>query len=173
MSKNEIYRQAEREIAALIEGLDDPIAAMASCASVLHQRLEAASWTGFYRVVAPELLRVGPYQGPPACLEIAFDRGVCGAVAATGKSLVVPDVHVFPGHVVCDAESRSEVVVPVFDASGALVAVLDVDSHRPAAFDDDDRTGLERIARLLTASLAGGSERERSHDTRILGSSSA
>ncbi len=154
MTQDDTYREAEREIAALIEGLDDPIATMASCASVLHQRLDAASWTGFYRVVAPDLLRVGPYQGPPACLEIAFDRGVCGAVATSGESLVVPDVHAFPGHVACDPGSLSEVVVPVFDPAGKLVAVLDLDSHLPAAFDDGDRRGLERIARLLTPSFA-------------------
>lgn len=154
MSSPELYQTTRGEIAALIEGLDDSVAAMASCASVLHERLEQASWTGFYRVVEPGLLRVGPYQGPPACLEIGFDKGVCGAVASTGRSLVVPDVHAFPGHVVCDPGSRSEVVVPVLDPNGDLVAVLDIDSHREAAFDDGDRTGLEEIAALLTPTFA-------------------
>lgn len=150
MTTVETYREAEAEITALLEGQTDPIAAMASCASVLHGRLSQASWTGFYRVVAPELLRVGPYQGPPACLEIAFDRGVCGAVASRGESLVVADVHAFDGHVVCDPNARSEIVIPVFGPGGAVVAVLDIDSHREAAFDDADRRGLERIAALLT-----------------------
>ncbi len=153
MDRSTLYQDAHREIAALLDGLDDPIAAMASCASVLHERLEAASWTGFYRVVAPDLLRVGPYQGPPACLEISFNRGVCGAVASSRRSLVVPDVHAFPGHVACDAKSLSEVVVPVFDPNGSLVGVLDIDSHSPAAFDDEDRAGLESIVPLLSPSF--------------------
>lgn len=155
MSSSELYRETRREIEALLEGLDDPVAAMASCASVLHERLEQASWTGFYRVVEPTLLRVGPYQGPPACLEIPFDQGVCGAVATSGESLVVPDVHAFPGHIACDAGARSEVVVPVRDPNGTLVAVLDVDSHEEAAFDEGDRAGLEEIVALLTPAFAG------------------
>lgn len=154
MSKETLYQDAEREIAALIDGLDDPIAAMASCASVLHGRLSAASWTGFYRVVAPGHLRVGPYQGPPACLEIPFERGVCGAAARTRESQVVEDVHSFEGHVACDPLARSEVVVPLFGANGEVVAVLDVDSHEPAAFDETDRQGLERIVRLVEPSFA-------------------
>ena len=154
MSKETVYRDAEREIAALIEGLDDPIAAMASCASVLHGRLPLASWTGFYRVVAPGKLLVGPYQGPPACLEIAFEHGVCGAAACSRETQVVADVHSFEGHVACDPRARSEVVVPLFDRAGEVVAVLDVDSHEPGAFDETDRLGLERIVRLLEPAFA-------------------
>lgn len=154
MTKETVYREAEREIAALIEGLDDPIAAMASCASVLHGRLPLASWTGFYRVVAPGKLLVGPYQGPPACLEISFGRGVCGAAARSRQSQVVADVHSFEGHVACDPLARSEVVVPLFDPDGEVVAVLDVDSHEAGAFDDADRDGLERIVRLLEPTFA-------------------
>ena len=124
------YETLHRELAAVLEGLDDPVAVMSTAACLIHQHLEAASWTGFYRVVEPgELLRVGPYQGPLGCLEIPFDRGVC------------------------DAAARSEIVVPVYDRRGTLTAVLDVDSHRPAAFGDDDRRGLERIAELLAAHL--------------------
>jgi len=149
MNKTEIYREAGSRIAELVRDLEDPIAAMASAVAVLHDLLPAASWTGFYRVVAPELLRVGPYQGPVGCLEISFDRGVCGAAARLEQSQVVDDVHSFEGHIACDASARSEVVVPVFDSKGALVAVLDVDSHEAAAFDDIDRTELERIVRLL------------------------
>jgi GAF domain-containing protein len=129
---------------------------MSTCAAVLHHRLPYASWTGFYRVVAPRLLRVGPYQGPLGCLEIPFDRGVCGAAAREGAVQIVPDVHAFPGHIACDSEARSEIVVPIRDAKGDLVAVLDLDSHQPAAFDDVDREGLERIADRLRASLGGG-----------------
>jgi GAF domain-containing protein len=152
-AKERIYREARAELAALLDGIDDPVAVMASAASVLHHRIERASWTGFYRVVAPGLLRVGPYQGPPGCLQIPFDRGVCGAAARTGRSQVVADVHAFPGHIACDADARSEIVVPVRDREGELVAVLDVDSHHPAAFAEADRIGLESIARLLTSHL--------------------
>ncbi len=146
MSKRETYAQALREIQAVLDGVEDPVTVMATVASVLHHKLPYASWTGFYCVREPTLLRVGPYQGPVACLEIPFDRGVCGAAARERKSKVVPDVHAFPGHVACDAAARSEIVVPVDDAQGNLVGVLDVDSHEPASFDEDDRVGLERIA---------------------------
>ena len=95
------------------------------------------------------LLRVGPYQGPLGCLEIPFDRGVCGAAARERRTQLVADVNAFPGHIACDAAARSEIVVPIFDRSGELVAVVDVDSHQPAAFDEVDREGLEAAARLL------------------------
>lgn len=153
MTAETLYSEVEREIAALIEGLDDPVAAMASCAAVLHGRLEQASWTGFYRVVPPGKLLVGPYQGPPACLEIPFGRGVCGAAVRLRETQVVADVHSFEGHVVCDPLSRSEIVVPLFGRDGEVVGVLDVDSHQPDAFDDADRQGLERIVRLLAPAL--------------------
>ena len=128
---------------------------MASCCSVLHEALPYTSWTGFYRVVEPELLRIGPYQGPPGCLEIPFSQGVCGAAAAQQTTQVVEDVHDFPGHIACDPRARSEIVVPVHDADGRLTAVLDVDSHQPGAFDDADRHGLEGLALLLSRHLAG------------------
>lgn len=150
-----MYRQILRELDAVLAGIDDPITAMSTCACVLHQRLEQASWTGFYRVVAPRLLRIGPYQGPLGCLEIPFDRGVCGAAARERAAQVVPDVHRFPGHIACDAGARSEIVIPIFAPRGELVAVLDIDSHQPAAFDEIDREGLERVAERLRASLGG------------------
>src|SRR6185295_17921462 len=102
-AKKEIYREALRELDAVLAGIDDPITAMSTCAAVLHQRLPYASWTGFYRVAAPRLLRAGPYQGPLGCLEISFDRGVCGAAARAGTAQIVPDVNAFPGHIACDA----------------------------------------------------------------------
>lgn len=146
-ARRAIYHQALRELDAVLDGSPaDPVTAMATAASILHGHLPYASWTGFYRVVAPELLRVGPYQGPVGCLEIPFARGVCGAAARERAPQLVPDVHAFPGHIACDAAARSEVVVPVDDAAGNLVAVFDVDSHEPASFDDDDRAGLEKIA---------------------------
>jgi GAF domain-containing protein len=144
--RRDTYRQILAEIDALLEGLDDPVTAMASAASVIHSHLPYASWTGFYRVVAPELLRVGPYQGPVGCLEIPFGRGVCGAAARERRSQLVPDVHAFPGHIACDAAARSEVVVPVVTPAGELVAVLDIDSHEPAAFSEEDVQGLEEVA---------------------------
>lgn len=152
-TKQERYRQLEGEIAAVLAGIDDAVTVMATAACLVHQALPAASWTGFYRVVAPGLLRVGPYQGPLGCLEIPFDRGVCGAAARERRSQLVPDVHAFPGHIACDAAARSEVVVPVDDAAGELVAVLDVDSHQPAAFDEEDREGLERVVAVLSRHL--------------------
>lgn len=147
--KRQLFREIVLELEALVEGLEDPIAAMASCACVLKERLPYASWAGFYRVVAPGLMRVGPYQGPVGCLEISFDRGVCGAAARERKTQLVPDVQAFPGHIACDSAARSEIVVPVSDPAGDLIAVLDLDSHQPAAFDEIDREGLERIAELL------------------------
>lgn len=154
-SKKEIYREALRELDSVLEGVDDPITAMATCACVLHRLLPYASWTGFYRVVAPRLLRVGPYQGPLGCLEISFDRGVCGAAARERRPQVVPDVHAFPGHIACDDAARSEIVMPVYNPGGELVAVLDIDSHQPAAFDEADREGLEPIVERLRRALGG------------------
>jgi L-methionine (R)-S-oxide reductase len=153
-AKRDIYAATLRDLDAILAGIEDDVTAMATCACLLHQRLSYASWTGFYRVVAPNLLRVGPYQGPLGCLEIPFDRGVCGAAARSRTTQLVADVHDFPGHIACDAEARSEVVVPILDRGGELIAVLDVDSHQPAAFDEEDRAGLERIADRLRAYLA-------------------
>lgn len=147
--KRALYREVSVSLQSIVEGLGDPIAAMASSACVLHAKIPYSSWTGFYRVVAPELLRVGPYQGPLGCLEISFNRGVCGAAARERKTQVVADVNAFPGHLACDSATRSEIVVPIFDPEGDLVAVLDLDSHSPAAFDDVDREELEQIAEIL------------------------
>ena len=153
--KNEIYATVLRDLEAVLAGIADDVTAMATCACLLHRSLAYASWTGFYRVVAPGLLRVGPYQGPLGCLEIPFARGVCGAAARSQTTQLVADVARFPGHIACDAAARSEIVVPIFDGGGALIAVLDVDSHAPAAFDAEDRAGLERIADLLRHHLGG------------------
>lgn len=145
LPKGEAWRQLEQHIAGVLEGLDDDIAAMATISCLVHHAF-GHLWTGFYRVVEPgKLLRVGPYQGTLGCLEIRFGRGVCGTSAATGQTQVVPDVHAFPGHITCDGRSASEIVVPVYDRQGALLAVFDVDSDRKAAFDDLDRVHLERV----------------------------
>lgn len=129
----------------LLEGSNDPIAAMATMSALLHHAF-GHLWTGFYRVVEPDrLLRVGPYQGSLGCLDIQFGRGVCGTAAAEKRSVVVPDVHAFPGHITCDPRSRSEIVVPVLTADGSLIAVLDIDSSVPGGFSEEDRVGLESL----------------------------
>lgn len=144
--KRHLYEEVLRDIESLLDGVDDSIAAMATSASVLFAKIPYASWAGFYRVVAPRLLRVGPYQGGIGCLEIPFERGVCGAAAREERTQLVADVNAFPGHIACDAAARSEIVVPIHEPGGRLIAVLDVDSHEPAAFDEIDREFLEKIA---------------------------
>ena len=129
------------------ETLDD-IALMATINSVLANRFEAFFWTGFYRVCGDRLV-VGPYIGTVGCLQIEFGRGVCGTAAQRRETIVVSDVSAFPGHIACDPNSKSEIVVPVLGPDGELIAVLDVDSDRLNAFDDDDRAGLERIVSLF------------------------
>jgi GAF domain-containing protein len=129
----------------VLEGSTDAIAGMATTSALLHHAF-GHLWTGFYRVVRPgTLLRVGPYQGSLGCQDIAFGRGVCGVAAAERRTVVVPDVHDFPGHITCDPRSRSEIVVPVFDAHGELMAVLDIDSSVPNAFGQEDQAGLEQL----------------------------
>ena len=132
------------KIVALCEGESDVIAKMASVVSVLHGGMRGFFWTGFYRMVDGELV-IGPYQGTVGCLRIEIGRGVCGTAAATGKTQVVEDVHDFPGHIACDPASRSEIVVPVRDSEGRLIAVLDVDSSRKGSFDKVDRQNLEGL----------------------------
>ena len=129
------------------ESLDE-IALMATVNSVLANRFEHFFWTGFYRVCGDRLV-VGPYIGTVGCLQIEFGRGVCGVAAEQRKTLIVSDVNQFPGHIACDPNSKSEIVVPVFSHDNALIAVLDVDSDRLDAFDEEDRVGLERIVALF------------------------
>ena len=139
------YAQLLELQSLLLEGSDDAIAGMATTSALLHHAF-GHLWTGFYRVVElGRLLRVGPYQGSLGCQEITFGRGVCGTAAAERRTVVVEDVHAFPGHITCDPRSQSEIVVPVFDAAGALIAVLDIDSSVPAAFGEADRAGLEQL----------------------------
>lgn len=126
----------------------DDIALMATINSVLANRFDYYFWTGFYRVCGDKLV-VGPYIGTVGCLQIDFGRGVCGTAAAKRETVLVPDVNEFPGHIACDANSKSEIVVPVFGRDGELMAVLDVDSDRLNAFDEEDRAGLERIVALF------------------------
>lgn len=140
------YEALDAHVHAVLDGIDDPVAAMATMSSLIHHAF-GHLWTGFYRVVAHELLRVGPYQGTVGCLEIRFGAGVCGIAARERRSIVVGDVREFDGHIVCDARARSEIVVPVFDGDSQLIAVLDVDAAHVGAFDEQDRIGLERVVR--------------------------
>ena len=145
LPKPDAYAQLAGHVDAVLEGIDDPVAGMATVSCLVHHAF-GHLWTGFYRVVEPgRLLRVGPYQGTLGCLEIPFGKGVCGTAAAERRTVVVEDVNAFPGHITCDGRSASEIVVPVFDQAGDLLAVFDVDSERHATFDDDDRVGLEQI----------------------------
>lgn len=148
------WAEVRARIEALLDGEDDAVAAMATVACELHHSFEAFHWTGFYRVIAPGLLAVGPYQGGHGCLRIPFDRGVCGAAARTGQTQLVPDVEAFPGHIACSSSTRSELVVPVLHA-GATVAVLDLDSDHPAAFDATDQAEAEALCAALGARFFG------------------
>lgn len=141
----EAYEELRIQTDAVLEGINDPVAAMATISSLIHNAF-GHLWTGFYRVVEPDrLLRVGPYQGTLGCLEIAFGKGVCGTAAAQRKTVIVEDVEKFPGHIACDARSRSEIVVPVFDRNMKLIAVLDIDSEETGSFSEEDRKGLEKL----------------------------
>ena len=142
--KDRAYAQLHAQFIGVMSGIDDDLAGMATLSSMLQHSF-GFLWTGFYRVVGPQLLRVGPYQGTVGCLEIAFGRGVCGTAAAERRTVIVPDVQRFPGHITCDARSRSEIVLPVLDAGGNLIAVLDIDSDQLARFDQQDATSLEYV----------------------------
>ena len=143
------YAAVAEEVAAVLDGEANVVARQATVASMLAGAFAHYFWTGFYLVDPdrPNELVVGPYQGTLGCLRIAFGRGVCGTAAAERRTLIVPDVDAFPGHIACDSRSRSEIVAPVFDAGGALIGVFDVDSTELAAFDETDAAGLERILR--------------------------
>ena len=147
------YAELAREIDAVVAGEDSLVARMASVTAILADSFEKYFWTGFYQVdpAKGDQLVVGPYQGTLGCLRIDFGRGVCGAAAAERKTLIVADVEAFPGHIACDSRSKSEIVVPVFDREGALIAVPDVDSAEPDAFSDADAAGLEEIVRRVFA----------------------
>lgn len=155
MTRAETYTELKAEIDSVVAGETYVPARYASAACLLSQAFSPRFfWTGFYVVdpLKPEELVVGPYQGTLGCLRIPIGKGVCGACADRKESIIVPDVHAFPGHIACDSRTNSEIVVPVFNAEGALSAVLDVDSEQADAFDEDDRLGLEAICRsLLTA----------------------
>lgn len=144
MPRPEAYAAIKKSADAILHGVTDEVAAMATISALLHHSL-GFLWTGFYRVVAPSLLQVGPYQGSLGCTEIEFGRGACGTAALERRTIIVRDVEAFPGHISCDSRSRSEIVVPVINGSDELLGVLDVDSDRIGAFSSEDQIGLDAI----------------------------
>ena len=151
--KKKQYRETFQKIQALIQGETDEIAIMSTAACELHGAMDYFDWTGFYRVVAPNLLKVGPYQGSHGCLVIPFSRGVCGAAASTRKTQLIADVSALPHHIACSSTTQSEIVVPLLDSKGQVRAVLDVDSDRLNAFDEMDQQFLEKIATLVAKNI--------------------
>lgn len=145
------YAAVARRIESLLDGEDDWVSAMATVACELHHSFDYYDWTGFYRVVSPQMLAIGPYQGGHGCLRIPFSRGVCGAAARTQTTQRVDDVEAFADHIACSSSTRSEIVVPVVSAPGEVIAVLDVDSDAPAAFSEIDQRALQDLAGWLGA----------------------
>ncbi|MBM7406884.1 MULTISPECIES: GAF domain-containing protein [Sphingomonas] len=152
-SKQELYRELASALDALTADEPDAIANMANAAALLWEYLPDLNWSGFYRNVADELV-LGPFQGKAACIRIPFGKGVCGAAASTLETQRVEDVHAFPGHIACDAASRSELVVPIVH-DGRLLGVLDLDSPSPARFDAEDAAGCEMLMQRLAPRIAG------------------
>ena len=146
------YPTLAKTLAALTEGEDDAVALMATVACEVHHSDDRFDWTGFYRVTAPEVLKIGPYQGGHGCLVIPFSRGVCGACARTGTVQLVADVDAFPDHIACASSTRSELVLPVFGGQGQLLGVFDLDSDQPDAFTQEDADALTKI---LTETFRG------------------
>lgn len=142
------YAELEGRIVSLCDGEFDSVALMATVSCEVFHSDPRFDWVGFYRVVSPELLKVGPYQGSHGCLVIPFSRGVCGACAATGETQLVADVEAFPGHIACSSTTRSEIVLPVRNADGTLIGVFDIDSNQPDAFSQKDADQLEHILEL-------------------------
>lgn len=149
--KKEFYKELRAQAQALLTGEPDRIANAANLAALLYRSLSQINWVGFYFLKDGELV-VGPFQGKPACVRIPLGRGVCGTAAQRRETILVQDVHAFDGHIACDADSRSEIVVPLISTDGQLLGVLDIDAPVTGRFDTDDRTGLEAIAQVwLTA----------------------
>ena len=146
------YDRLTEELRALTDGVEHKIANLANASALLYERLEDLNWAGFYLMEGGRLV-LGPFQGRPACIEIAVGRGVCGTAVKEGKTQLVPDVHLFPGHIACDSASNSEIVVPL-RVGGEIVGVLDLDSPWPGRFTEEDRDGLEKAAKVIEGFLA-------------------
>lgn len=154
MDKDKVYQQLAAQAKSLVEGVDNVVGALGNVAALLKEELPSFFWVGFY-VVKDGRLQLGPFQGPVACYSIEKGKGVCGTAWEKAQTLVVPDVHQFPGHIACSSRSNSEIVVPVFHG-GEVVAVIDVDSEDFDAFDEEDKRGLETIAQIVAPLLAAG-----------------
>ena len=152
LSKPELYRELAGQIAALVQDETDPVANMANCAGVLFYSVPRVNWVGFYLLKGGELV-LGPFQGRPACVRIPFGRGVVGTAAEKRSTLRVADVNQFPGHIVCDTASKSEIVVPLVSDDSHLLGLLDVDSPEPDRFDADDEAGLQAIGKIISGKL--------------------
>ncbi len=148
------YKELAAVIASLAEGETDAVALMATVACEVHHSDDRFDWTGFYRNVGNDTLKIGPYQGGHGCLVIPFTRGVCGAAAKTGEVQLVPDVEAFPGHIACASSTRSELVLPVFNGAGDLLGVFDLDSDQPDAFTQEDADALTEILAKTFANAA-------------------
>lgn len=146
------YDRLTEELRALTDGVEHRIANLANASALIHERLEDLNWAGFYLMEGGRLV-LGPFQGRPACIEIAVGKGVCGTAVKEGKTQLVPDVHLFPGHIACDSASNSEIVVPL-RVGGEIVGVLDLDSPWPGRFTEEDRDGLEKAAKVIEGFLA-------------------
>ncbi|MGF9561880.1 GAF domain-containing protein [Neorhizobium sp. JUb45] len=151
-NKPEFYRQLTQQLAALLDGERDFIANAANTSALIFQMLPDLNWAGFYLMKEGELV-LGPFQGKTACVRIPVGRGVCGTAVEKAQSILVEDVHAFPGHIACDAASRSELVVPIL-RDGAVIGVIDLDSPIPARFDAEDQAGIERIAEIFVTASA-------------------
>lgn len=152
-NKTDLYAQLVDQARGLLAGERDRVANAANFSALVYEALPDLNWAGFYFYDGRELV-VGPFQGKPACVRIAIGKGVCGTAALRRETQLVRDVHEFPGHIACDAASRSEIVVPLVDVSGELIGVWDVDSPRLARFDEDDRAGMEALAAVFVESIA-------------------
>ena len=149
MAQQQVLPDLVARISALCEGEDDVIAKMATISCELYHAVDGYDWVGFYRVTEPQMLKIGPYQGGHGCLTIPFSKGVCGAAARLASTQLVDDVNAFEGHIACSSATQSELVLPIFDKTGAVMAVLDIDSNKPAFFSSDDAAVLETLMAAL------------------------
>ncbi|RVQ67715.1 GAF domain-containing protein [Croceicoccus ponticola] len=149
--KTALYRDLTAAVVAITDGERDGIANMANCAALMAEFLPHLNWAGFYRTIGDELV-LGPFVGRPACIRIPMGKGVCGTAAAEARTVLVEDVHAFPGHIACDAASQSELVVPII-RDGKVLAVIDLDSPNRARFDEEDRAGIEAVAAILSSRI--------------------